>query len=498
MKHFTLFLMCASLITLFVAASLNTMAANNRSNPDDMFVAATFADTTTYRTATYRDWAAAKDNKGKRKAIKCKAEKVQFEFRLLAPKNSNLEFKFSMPVTNFILWKDTLRSERIIYSDSGVVFTGVNANFVDSGSTVLAEGLGLKGKQIKAKYVWKKDPPSTPHDIKGFVTTYDKNSPLLPMPNFHNVGENIYGGVMQTPVNITVGINSSPDGAHTVYHPKYKDVLKSFVKGKKNGDLYHTSSGQCLDIFQNGKSISKRQKGLPPDKHNNILFAQQLTLKLNIAASDSGIFPSGFGDLIYDNNGVGLEQPFDGLSVRQIADSVDKYLGCNGIVAGTDDENIFLKMDTLINRAFAGPMDTISWSCGKVICTGVRPLSEVPYLHANPSAVPRMEFTRGPVTPFAQPSAFSLNQNYPNPFNPTTTIEFELANDALVTVKVYNTIGQEVATLAEHEEFGEGSNEVDFDATGLPSGVYFYRLVARDAETEQVQFTSMKKMMLIR
>jgi hypothetical protein len=96
------------------------------------------------------------------------------------------------------------------------------------------------------------------------------------------------------------------------------------------------------------------------------------------------------------------------------------------------------------------------------------------------------------------PSVFSLNQNYPNPFNPATTIQFELASDALVTVKVYNSLGQEVAVLANREEFTEGANEVEFDGSALSSGIYFYRIVAEDLESNGIFYTSVKKMILMK
>jgi len=71
---------------------------------------------------------------------------------------------------------------------------------------------------------------------------------------------------------------------------------------------------------------------------------------------------------------------------------------------------------------------------------------------------------------------FSLSQNYPNPFNPTTTISFELPKISVVNLKIYNVIGQEVATLISNEEMESGKQEVEWDASTFSSGVYFYKL----------------------
>jgi len=87
--------------------------------------------------------------------------------------------------------------------------------------------------------------------------------------------------------------------------------------------------------------------------------------------------------------------------------------------------------------------------------------------------------------------SFSLNQNYPNPFNPSTTISFTLRNAVNVTLRIYNVIGQEVATLINGNTMNMGTHTISFNASSLSSGMYLYRL-------EAGSFTSTKTMMLIK
>jgi hypothetical protein len=88
---------------------------------------------------------------------------------------------------------------------------------------------------------------------------------------------------------------------------------------------------------------------------------------------------------------------------------------------------------------------------------------------------------------------FSLGQNYPNPFNPSTTINFSLAVDSKVSLKVFDVLGQEVATLI-NGQMAAGSQKVSFNASSLNSGVYFYRIDADGIDGQK--FSSVKKMIL--
>jgi hypothetical protein len=85
---------------------------------------------------------------------------------------------------------------------------------------------------------------------------------------------------------------------------------------------------------------------------------------------------------------------------------------------------------------------------------------------------------------------FQLGQNYPNPFNPSTLINYQIPNDALVKLKVYDPLGKEIITLV-NEQKDAGSYSVNFNAQEFSSGVYFYTLQAGD-------FVSIKKMILIK
>jgi hypothetical protein len=75
------------------------------------------------------------------------------------------------------------------------------------------------------------------------------------------------------------------------------------------------------------------------------------------------------------------------------------------------------------------------------------------------------------------PTEYNLYQNYPNPFNPTTTIKYSVKEAGMVTLKVYDILGKEITTLV-NEIKSPGEYTVTFNASSLPSGIYFYTMQA--------------------
>lgn len=88
------------------------------------------------------------------------------------------------------------------------------------------------------------------------------------------------------------------------------------------------------------------------------------------------------------------------------------------------------------------------------------------------------------------PKSYKLEQNYPNPFNPLTTISFDIAKSGLTKLKVYNTLGVEIATLV-NENLSAGSYSINFNASGISSGVYFYKIETGD-------YREVRKMTLVK
>jgi len=120
----------------------------------------------------------------------------------------------------------------------------------------------------------------------------------------------------------------------------------------------------------------------------------------------------------------------------------------------------------------------------------------------NPSDIIVLKYSQSPlsVEPISKdaPKEFVLYQNYSNPFNPTTIIKYDLPEESYVTLKVYNLLGQEVAVLV--DEFQDaGYKSVEWNAGYFSSGVYIYRIIAKElSANSRKQFMDVKKMLVIK
>jgi PKD repeat protein len=324
-----------------------------------------------------------------------------------------------------------------------------------------------------------------------------RHKPVI-MPNTANVIDEIFKQKGSLLVGLPAQLNTVGKEKGYLMPGNQADVFKTFyTKG-----TVHTQKPRGLDFIA-GKPILKRQKYLLPTKYNNLLLANLLALQVNIAASATipPKTPAGFGDLVYEN---GENDPLSGMTINQIAAYSDEVM-TNWEYR---DSSVFINLNTtvqMINAAFAKPLpfdmnDTISWMVGKFQLRGTRALVNVPFLKKVAGVTPVIK----PVIPPADllPEQFKLYQNYPNPFNPTTMITFTLPQQAIVTVSVYNVLGQEVATLIDRQMMDDGAQEVEFNASKLSSGVYFYKLSAQTLPDQDGQvgrtFVDVKKMLLLR
>lgn len=311
---------------------------------------------------------------------------------------------------------------------------------------------------------------------------------LTSVPNFANVRDE---GFLKAYPKIKKGFAGYPGGLVLGNARRDSALAYGWIRFDKGSNIAkfvpHTYVSRGFDVY--GTSVFVGEKKNPKlDKFNDHLVGELLALRVNIGASDAEVTPPTFGDITYDDGDT--SNPFNGMTLRQIAALADNYLTYwpqYPLVPWNALDSTIART----NRAFAGPLKIVSKL--PLVVTGVVHIDSVVFLQpaiaplANPIAIPEEAIE----TSIAR--TYALEQNYPNPFNPSTTIAFDLPEAGLVTVKIYDMLGREVATLADGEYLDEGTQELVFDAGGMASGVYFYRLVANGGEFQQ-----MKKMMLIK
>lgn len=302
--------------------------------------------------------------------------------------------------------------------------------------------------------------------------------------DFRSGANNIYaqhldssGQTLWTTNGIAVTSIAGPKENLEIVIDGLQGAILSWLDGRRGGfyrDAYAqrvSSAGGTL-WTANGVAISDTLFCSEPTVISNsnqgaiIVFARQVTYQ--------GIEPHIFaqlidstGSIVWARNGV----PITLANGTPINPSATSDLAGGAIIAWRDNRNV--PLNSGINHIYAQNV-TSSGGLGGGITTGVdqSPTSEVP-------------------------SKVSLQQNYPNPFNPSTTIRYELPKRSVIRLKIYNVLGQVVATLVDRIQ-EPGSREVQFNARNLASGVYFYRLEATSVDNPGTNFTQVRKLMLIK
>jgi hypothetical protein len=238
--------------------------------------------------------------------------------------------------------------------------------------------------------------------------------------------------------------------------------------------------------------------GLFIDGRNTTTAAQgdTLTLRNTIMAGNKKQFDTTSSNGTFDINAWAndaakgntlLAEPADAMLMNPFDQNNPDFLPKNGSVAltGSGFTHARVADPFFTQTSFRGAMGKNDWTCGWAVWNPQHVVYGAPY-SVDPM-IPTGIKGSGSVS---IPDQFTLSQNYPNPFNPSTMINFALPVSGMVTLKVYDMVGREVATLV-NSYTNAGSYSVSFDASQLSSGMYFYKL-------QSGEFAQVKKMMLVK
>lgn len=337
---------------------------------------------------------------------------------------------------------------------------------------------------------------------------------------FAVLGSNVFaGGYTVAPPNvgrIYVTSNNGVNWTQTSYPESYTQVLSMgansntlFAGTQNNGVIKSTNNGlnwvatalngrRVFSISTNGNNIyaGVRIYGLYYSTDNGTTWTENRLLDsfsvytYSVTSSGSNVFAGAempHGVLRSTNNGVNWVR-----SGLQGSRNINALVSVgNNIFAGTSDSGVFYSSNNGANWVKKNQGFPPGFSLNV----------EDLYIANNYIFLgsPTMSFWRRLYSEILiginnisteTPSDYSLNQNYPNPFNPSTKISFSVPKSGLVTMKVYDLLGKEIAEIV-NQSMQPGTYEATWDASRFTSGVYFYKLEANG-------FSDMKKMMLIK
>ena len=161
-------------------------------------------------------------------------------------------------------------------------------------------------------------------------------------------------------------------------------------------------------------------------------------------------------------------------------------------VEGQPDWISFRSTETIIDGLSNGEEKTASFIFSVDKKAPVRRDQKLTFVITGPN---NQSWTKEITVSVAPPERFELFQNYPNPFNPVTVISYQLTVDSKVSLKIFNLLGQEVATLLDGDQMA-GFHETAWNASSMASGTYVYRLVTKDQAGNDV--VAQKRMVVVK
>ncbi|MBI3194849.1 MAG: T9SS type A sorting domain-containing protein, partial [Ignavibacteriae bacterium] len=465
--------------TIPVSASYIVVVTYGNDTTGFNFGATTVGSGTTMRTFTPQELAV-------KKAVKKKTVNTRFTFVFVNRTRQivdGLNVELNGSVSSIVVHTPFTDAYDLDQRSQDWEFRGAT---IAPGESVIVTGY-TSSKAIDAgKYWWVSDNQIIEW-TKGFLRPVEKIQ-LLPMPNMANVRDEVFARMG----GIVVGIPRK-DSAR-VY---------GWVNVKKSADfyrsmfdhIYHYGPARGFTVFGKGPKVMGQLRTMPPSRYNNKLFANVAAMKFSIEASALQITTAGLGELIYDEG----TNPLSGLQLKEIVQKIDTAMTYWRYRPSSEYINYDTTLRKILN-VFSGSLDTTCWG-DSLVLEGTRSISDVSFLRVNPNISPVIRSAeKFPLAEDETPTSFGLNQNYPNPFNPTTNFGFRIANFGLVTLKIYDVLGREVASLIDRQELEEGKYEYQFDGVNLPSGVYYYRIIVESTDDDNVSqtFTEAKRMMLLK
>lgn len=347
---------------------------------------------------------------------------------------------------------------------------------------------------------------------EGYGISCSHSTPVLTNVKIvNNAGGGIYCGSASDlkTKNVLIAENSAENGAGIYLYMCSPDLSDVIIRNNRadslGGGIYcYGSSPTLTNIILDGNSAGEKGGGIY-SVYLNYLKLINLTITGNTAASGSAIFGEQYSNVTLVNS-ILWDDPQQEIVVgSSVLIAYSNIQGRQASIVNNNDGSIYWLEGNIDTDPLFADLKSLHLSKNSpCIDAGIQDTLLI-YNNGQNLFVPPMQYFGNapdigavefdPATSIESisetiPEMVGLFQNYPNPFNSSTTIEFALPKPAFVRLKVYNLLGEEVATLIA-EKRAAGIHKLNWDARRLASGVYLYRL-------EAGEFVNTKKFILLR